>query len=441
MVNLKKTFSMPINKEIKKLILLILAFTVVRDFLPSSIWSEVIDPNSYRHDYYMPTLQEDIQNRALLSMSLNSIIPRLTPVYPNIVVDAEGNKTIYFNGKPILSTSKDGTLTYFINGVKSYSEKLLDSGERYVFRVYRLHSHSLLEIQNEFGDTVGWEILGLDNRVVERLDGYGRKIYRLEYDGGNYWRYDVVNKIWTKLRYGLPVEERFGSKKGDIIAYWKEGTFFGETGLWRIEKGLDENGEIRDMYYNLYNKYATEDYLRYQDNGALVGRKDWSKGLRLEEKWGAQLDYYRYGDFGVNEEGDIYHDSLIERWAYEYNGSKLLRAKRFYPDIPYYDERIYDDNGNVIKILRKGINTDEELVLEEIIYFSDVENMSVEQLSDKFAISPKGAKDLLDWIRVMRDKGKASASIFGVLSSLNSPELSLYDEYNRQLFTICLYEY
>jgi hypothetical protein len=404
-------------------------------FFTFSSLAAIINPESYRQDYYRMPVQNEIQEKAVLKFKLNLEIPRLTPEQPVIVIDEDGNKVVYFQGKVLFSLAKDGTITHFFNGIKIYSEKILDSGERYFFRSYKRHSHTLIEIQNEFGETLGWEILGLDDRVIERWDADKRPLFRLEYDGRYYWEHDLINNIWRRLECGIPKEERLGAKDGPLIAYWEKGSFFGKEGLWRIEKGWDGQN-IVDMYYTLYSSSAREDYEKYHREGYLVERKDRSGGLRLYEVFGDGLDYIRYGDFGPIEEGDIYHEEHILRWTYEYEGSRLRRAKRFYQDMIFYDERIYDINENIDKVVRRHIETDEILcLLEDRVYFWEVEDMSIEELSDFFNISQQGAEELYEWIQGMKSKNKASASLFGIIEPVPN-RMILYDEHNRPLCTI-----
>lgn len=421
-------------KKITKKSFLILA--VLSVLAPVIGFSAQVDPYSYRHDTYIMPPQNQIQEKALLKYELNLELPKLSSGQPAVVVDADGNKSFYAGGKIRGTLAKDGTLTHYIDGIKRYSEKILLEGGVKIFKIYKRVAENIVKTVNEFGDSISWEVLGFNDKVIEKFDAYHDLTFKLKYDGG-WWEKDTVNKKWKRTAYGLPTEERLGEQSGEVIGRWHKGSHYGKEGFWKIEKEWD--GEKADyMYYGLYNSTGTQDREKYHESGYVLEQRDWSRGMVLDESL-TEHGYRKYGDFGWSDEGAIAYGDHIVHWNAEYDGSKIVRAKRFYQDIFFYDERLYDANGNVDIVLRKDVKTDEVLgVLEDRIYFRDVENMTTSDLKEYFKVSREGAEQMFKWVTEMKMKDKSRASLFGILHDMDARKLTVYEEYNRPLFSISL---
>ena len=111
-----------------------------------------------------------------------------------------------------------------------------------------------------------------------------RPLYEYEYENDwQYWEYDFVNNIWKKYEKDMPVEERIGSKDGEVVAYWVKGEFFGKSGLWRVEKGWDGE-KITDLFYTFYDEFGKEWYEVYHKDGYLVKRGIWKNHRLIREE-------------------------------------------------------------------------------------------------------------------------------------------------------------
>jgi len=399
------------------------------------VYSEELNPYSFRHDYYKMPVQNEIQEQALLKYKLNWKKPEIVLPYPAEVTDREGNKTIYHKGGEKLFISRDGDITYFANNTKTHTKKILSDGSLYLYRKYTGGS-PLREIKNEFGETVGWEEYGLDGKLLMRYDALMRPLYKYEYENDwQYWEYDFVNNIWKKYEKEMPVEERIGSKDGPLVAYWIKGEFFGKTGLWRIEKGWDGE-KITDLFYTLYDEFGKEWYEVYHKDGYLTKRGIWRNHRLIREEDLTKFSYRNYNDFGVEEEKYIENHMNTAIWRYEYKGSKIVRAIRDYPDMDFYDVRIYDDAQNIDKVVRIDKKTQEVLcILEDRIYFSEVKGLSKEEIKELFDLNEELASSLYEWIQEMKKEGKADAGLFGIFEP-TSYTLTLYDKNNNPSITI-----
>ena len=415
---------------INRFLFLILEFIIILLFLTLSFpsYSESLNPFSYRHDYYLLPVENKIQKQALLRYKLNWKKPSVALPYPLEVTDREGGKVISHQGKRRISLSPEGDITYFANNTRTHTKRILSKGGFYLFRVY-VGRGSLREVKNEFGETIGWEEYGLDGKLLLRYDACRRPLYKYEYDKEGYWEYNFINKIWKRYERGIPGEERRGSKKGALVAYWREGEFFGKSGLWRIEKGWDGE-KITDLFYTLYDPFGKEWYEVYHKEGYLVKRGMWKKHRLVLEENLTEFSYRKYGDFGIEEEKYIENHMADAVWRYERRGSRIVRAIRIYPDQDFYDERIYDINQNIDKVVRKDRFSDEVIaVLKGRIYFGEVKNMSVEELKDFFDVSWEVANYLYEWKEEMKLKDKSDASLFGI-RDFTKETILLYDEYN-----------
>jgi hypothetical protein len=223
-----------------------------------------------------------------------------------------------------------------------------------------------------------------------------------------------------------------------LIAHWVKGEFFGKYGLWRIEKGWDGE-KITDLFYTLYDSFGEEWYEVYHKDGYLVKRGTWkSHRLILEENL-TEFSYRKYGDLGSEEEKYIEGHTTDAIWKYEYKGSKKIRAVRDYPDQDFYDVRIYDTNQNIDKVVRVSKKTEEVLcVLEDRIYFSEVKDLTVEEIKELFDTSQEIASSSYEWIQQMKKENKADAGLIGVFEPI-SYTLTLYDKNNNPAGTIYTY--
>lgn len=402
--------------------------------LSSKASPEEINPYSYRKDFYKMPVQNEVQERALrpYDKKMNWGAPSVAPDYPVEVTDQEGNKTIFQGGKAMYSVSISGDITYFANSTKTHSKKILSDGSLYLFRKYIRHS-PLVEIVNEFGQTIGYEGLGLDNKVLTRFDAFKRPLYQYEYDNSGYWEYDFVNNIWKRYEQGLPKEERRGSKDGPLIAYWVKGEFFGKYGLWRIE--VDRGKEI---YFTRYDEFGREDYEKYDWEGNLISNKIWENHrpiieyIFIDEQGLLNRRERFFGDFGINSQNHIVEDTPLSEWRYTYNGSVLVSAENPFT----FEKRVFDINGNIDKI----INTKTGEIIEDYIYFSEVKNLSKEELKEFLGISEDEiVLWIYDWIQEMKKQGKADASLFGIVNPSNYT-LSLYERNNQPGLTIYTYK-
>lgn len=404
---------------------------------PFTLWAEEINPLSYRHDYYIIPVHNKIQEKALLPYRLNWKKPSVALGYPAEVTDREGNKTVLQEGERRVSASRDGHITYFANNTKTHTKKILPNGNLYLFRVYR-GGGPLRRVEDEFGNTVGWEEYGLDGKLLFRYDAVMRPLYKYDYiNDQQYWEYDFVNNLWKRYDKDTPVEERMGSKNGPELAYWIRGEFLGKYGLWRIEKGWD--GErITDMFYTLYDPYGKEWYEVYHKDGYLVRRASYKNHRLILEENLVEFSYRKYGDFGLEEEKYIENHLVDAVWRYEYKGSRLTRAVRNYPDQDYYDVRIYDSNQNIDKVVRVSKETGKVLsVLEDRIYFSEVKNLTVEEIEKFFHTSPRIATSIYEWIQEMEKRNKADSGLWGIFDP-NNYTLTLFDENNNPDITLLL---
>lgn len=425
-----------------RLVAVLSAFVLLCILSVGLSFSASVEPYSYRHDEYVIPPYNEVQDKALLKFDLNMEIPRLTVGQPLVIVDGDGNKSFYVKGKIVGSISDDGVVTHYNNQVKQYSEKILLNGGVAYYRTYERVSKNIIKTLNEFNEPVSWEVLGYNDKVVERYDSNHFLVSRLEYDGG-YWEEDLVNKVWKKIAYGLPQEERLGKKSGPVIALWERGGYFGREGVWRVEKEWDgEKGEVATMYYSLYNGRGTQKKERYNVHGGVVERNEYSRGLSLEEGI-SDHTYRKYGDYGWSDEGTLAYGNHVANWNAEYNGSKRVKATRTYEDLPFYDERVYHGaSGDLDIVVRKDNTTGDVLaVLEDRIYFWEVENKSETELSEYFNVSMECAGKLFQWIELMKAKNKSSASLFAILNDMDKRQLTVYEEYNKPSYTISLLNY
>jgi|GEM_PF-4579844 len=402
-------------------------------FFILSASSAVINPNSYRHDYYKMPPQEEVQKKALTEKPLNLALPKITPYQPQIVIDEEGNILVYLGGKKAFAISKDRkTITYFANGAKTHSDKIINSGTLYRYRFYIYKGFSgRVRIENENGETLGWEIWGLNGKLLEREDAFGKTILRRIYDSNsrNFWEVNYLNNTWTRYEDNLPKEEHLGAKSGPLLAYWRKGTFFGKSGLWKIEKGWDGE-KIVDMYYTLYDEFASEPYEEYHKNGYLVKKWHWKNHTLVLEEDLIHFSYKKYGDFGLIEDKYIENYTTDAIWISKYNGSRIAKSVRIYEDKNFYDERIYDLNGNIDKVVRRDKLTGQIIAfLEDRIYFWEVKDLDLEGIKDFFDVSPDIAEYIYFWKEDMKKKGKSSASLLGIRDFV-SGTIVLHNENN-----------
>lgn len=449
----------------KKIILLICLFAVL---FPQKSFGEEVNPESYRRDYYKMPPQNELQEKANMRFKLNWEIPALNPEQPVAVTDSDGNITIYSGGKPIYSRSEDGTLTYFANGKKMFSREIMDSGDLYLFRFYNYKSASEAVIVNEQGDFMGREISGLKDTVVARFDTRNEPTFKLGFYEGAYWENDLLSRTWRRLYQWLPEEERLDTQDGTLLATWQRKTErFGKKGIWKVEKGLyideamHENGRgdeldkrgsdlyasqvIMDMFYTWYSTRPTEDYERYDFRGTLIGKRDRTIGPTSYDHYlegeNERLGYKKVGDFGWRTEGnrDYEYNRYYGRWQTEYNGSKLVNAKKAYKELDYYDERIYNLEGNVDEIVRKDKSSDEVLVkLEDSIYFWEIENMDAPQLKDRLGGDSVNAGMIYEWVEDMRGLDKHKSSLVATVQTIGGKKVTLYNQFNKPAYTLTL---
>jgi len=416
-------------------------------FFISTSYAEV-NPYNYRKDFYRMPVWDRIEEKSLLETTLNTKLRQLVPQTPVEVKDREGNVVVISGGKRRYSISRDGTVTYYANNTKTHSRRLLrdddgddfKSGELYLFRTYQRENPSSgrFVVFNEWGEIVGYEVWGLDNKLLERQDHLGRPTYRYEYDDTGYWEHDLINDIWKRYEQEIPVEERRNSKEGEIIAHWEKGEFFGIRGLWRIER--DWNGErVADVRWTLYDEFGKELYITYNADGAVIRRYTWVKHRLILEEDLQNFDYILHNDFGRFEEGVIWDGERFSRWEYHWEGSKLVDAINNYDDdVDFYDRRVYDLDNKVIRTERRDKRTGRLMViLNESIDFSEVEDLNVEELAEYFNIDIQLAQVLFEWIEEMRRRGKAGASLFGQLDFAEAT-LTLFDENNQPFSTLRL---
>ena len=413
-----------------------ISILILSSLFLSRAGAEEINPESYRGDYYKMPINEELEKKALLRDDLNWKVPGVASA-PVAIMDREGNITVYQGGKRRYSISKDGTVTYYTNNVKTAGKRRLEeSGELYLFRTYQQGDDGRLSIFNEWGDKLGEEEYGLDDKLMKVYDSYGNLANIFEYDNEGYWMFNLINRTWTRYEEGLPKEQRLGSKDGVRIAHWEEGTHFGISGLWKVEIGWDGE-QTKDMFYTLYNEFADEEYEMYHVDGYLIRSWSWKDHRMVRSEHVTHFRYGKYGDFGATEEGDIWYgeDSFRwEGWTHNYLGSQLVSAVRTYADEDYYDERIFDLNGNIDKVLRIDENTGETLVvLEDSVYFYEVVNLSLDEMKEFFNLtSDEVALYLYEKKEELKAKDKALSSFFGVYNGLQMG-FTVYDEYNKPL--------
>lgn len=445
-----------------------------------------VDPYSFDHTRYSKTMPESIDELAELRVPLNIEIRQVVSQRPSIITDREGNRKVFLGGKLILLKEKNGDMTFFSNGQKycktTSAGALIDS--------YGWDNRGLCTIKNEWGAVTGYEHYQFGGKISSRYDSNMNLTNVYFYDDSNgkgYWEYNLITQAFTRHELGRPVVEKSKSKDGDIIAYWKEDDGF----LWKIEmtskpiEGADgeyvygENNQLlREVIEGNRTKYDRDDRACarplevYDQRGVLQTSYVWSDDRLKKVINYENMSYEKYNDFGgVSEQGYISpRAEEVITYEHTWNGTAHLRADELVYD-PLTKEAVvsgkymaYTAEGKVDEI-RMTVNSvnekwvadiyaqngrdvprlGEDILLEDYVYFYEVDGLSVEGIKDFFNTSDYFARSIYGLIQDYKDKDKAGAGLFaravyglkpGAGAERGITQLVFYDEQNAQNFVL-----
>jgi hypothetical protein len=351
---------------------------------------------------------------------------------PALITDAQGNKTLLQNGQVRARAERDGKVTYYSQGQKRFQRDAMSSWN--LIRTFEYNGNRTT-VKNEFGEVLGYEEYGLAGKIVKTYDSRNLLTSRFEYDNSGYWLIDVVNNLWKRYELGKPVQERRGGKYGALVAYWiQDGDSF-----WRVEKTRDADGNIMDGNHTRFDRWADEYYETYANDGSLVASFQWNNH-RMSYEVDQSGHYKKYNLYGICEEGFINPDSgiahaeWIHEWTHDWEGTRHLKAHNvFTNEVIYYaldlnpekidkitriiTQQYIDgdlgrkaDDPNKIGLTQEDLG--KEILIQDFIYFYEVENLSVEQVRDFFNIKAgDNAQTIYNLIQELKSAGKASSGL------------------------------
>ncbi len=437
-------------KKVHLLIITVL-FIVMSIPLYAEEGGSSVNPYSYRRDFRKMDRYEISQKQTELRNVLNWTLPNVDPGIMKKIVDDQGNVTVYIRGQKRYSVSKSGDITYYTNGMKTRTDKILSNGKKYTYRLYTQDGNKVTT-RNEFGDVLSHERIGEGDRVLEIYDSHDNLLYENDYDRQGHWMHDLVNNIWTRFDRGMQKEERRGAKEGPVIAEYFRGEKFGENGFWR-----------HDLLTNTYARYDslhTDEQMEvYGFDGTLMARNTWEKHrLKLAETFvdseGKRTHTFReYGDFGLTREGLFFHDDIndtiekmteiVHAWRgslhlYSDNVNTLART--------HYDVEGKPDYITLLAEDEDGSLVDTGELRTDFVYLWEISDMSYEKFAEfiKSEVPENRWEDLnldealpalFEEIKKNEYSGKAQASMAVVFDMVNL-NISLYNINNHSYLTV-----
>lgn len=427
---------------------------------------------------------KQISNYAEVAYPLNVQIPQIASKYPSIIVDKYGNKTFYFNGKPELRIERNGDVIRFRGGKKAFkmdAETFEANGwrldEKLAIRKYDWYAvgeqngSKVIEcrVTNEWGDVLEYERYWRNN-LMERNDSHHNITHIYEYDqsGTGYWEHNLATQVWKRYNNGSPIEERKGSKDGELVAYWRQE---GDS-LLRIEKisilvvDEEDNPILKDgkmFQYEMvdgdvtkFDKWGSEMYETRDRFGALKITYLWENHHLVKVINYFEGTYEKHNAFGIAEQGVIDDDGTeYASWVHEWKGSLHVKAWELSLDsatgesvysgkyISYTVEGGMDSIGLEVNEFNQDWINDmykdgdkvvfeigDSLLQERYVCFYQVQDMNVEQLRDFFHTTEDVAGTIYDVIQEYKTMNKAGVEMFARASyGLSAAALNKEDIY------------
>ncbi|MBN2482598.1 MAG: hypothetical protein JXD21_00170 [Candidatus Omnitrophica bacterium] len=411
-----------------------------------------VNPYSYRRDFRRMDRYEIAQKQTELRNVLNWALPNIDPGIMKKIVDEQGNVTVFIRGKRRYSVSKDGDITMFTNGMKTRTDKVLSSGERYTYRYYTQDGARVMT-RNEFGDLLSVERIGEGDRTLEVFDSHLNLLYENQYDKQGHWMHDLVNNIWTRFNQGRQMEDRRNGKDGPVIAQYFEGEKFGKVGLWK--------------HSLLDGSYARYDIVHYDElkevygfDGTLMVKNTWGDDHRIKlsetfvDGMGKPTHSFQiFGDFGLLKEGLIFHDTInnTTEWMVEIVHNWKGSLHRYSDNISLMQRTHYDVEGKPDKVTLITETLDGKLedtgeVMVEFVYLWEIADMSYDQFVEyvKSQITDDRLEDLnidevlpalYEQIKKNEYSGKAYAGMALVFDVINL-NVTLYNINNHSYVSL-----
>jgi len=151
-----------VNKAIKMKILSIVTISVIIIglFGVASFCAENFSP----YDYFP---QGTYQSQDQLEQEPHATI-EILPYRPLVIRDSDGNKMyVSSKGKVMLKIDKQGNRTFFVGGLAHHET---NSNGGLTKKWKHIQGTNKVEVQNEFGEQIGMQKLGLGNKVVSEYD-------------------------------------------------------------------------------------------------------------------------------------------------------------------------------------------------------------------------------------------------------------------------------
>jgi hypothetical protein len=206
----------------------------------------------------------------------------ILPNRPVQATDKYGNKVFYSpNGSLVASIAKDGTVTLSLKG--SSIER--DSGGNLTRESHAQQGTNRVDITNESGDLVGYQILGLGNKVLRE--------------------YDLQDNLTKTHTY-----DEFGKNKQFIMdELIQTKTVFDNTGK-AIYDVNEEGAQIAWYNYNDRGVIDLKTDIRgnktyFENNGEMQYTEDWAKNVMVRYTYKNNDEGRRVLDTSVDFDGNV----------------------------------------------------------------------------------------------------------------------------------------
>lgn len=237
----------------------------------------------------------------------------IVPKRPVAAKDKKGNR-VYFtpNGKMSLKITKDGKMQFSLKGQTMIKDKKgkLETESKF------MQGTDKVEIKNEHGEVLGYQVMGLGGKVVQELDDQGNLTKSHQYNRygkSAEWVMDELTQTKTIFNEkGEPLHDV--NFEGYEVAWYEhddEGNLLTKTDLYGNVSYFNEDGHITHTVDIEGNEIAVYHYKEDEDGHIYL---DYVEDPRTQT-----ITYFKDGrqDVAKNHSGTV-----IKEWNWD--GTKLI---------------------------------------------------------------------------------------------------------------------